>query len=122
MTDQLDPQVENPVSAEQRIQFCIDNIEKAPRVIKERLTAYQAAKRVLDQKMARTAAATEGSDAAKRRAAILACADEQQKRDDAYEALQYAKERFKALREELSGLQTINRSVSDAYNTAGRRW
>lgn len=122
MTDQMDPQVDNPVSAEQRIQFCIDNIEKAPWVIKDRLKIYQAAKRTLDQKMARTAAATEGSDAAKRRAAILACAAEQQERDDAYEALQYAKERFKALREELSGLQTINKSVSDAYNTTGRRW
>ncbi|MGX6605602.1 hypothetical protein ACWKSP_26240 [Micromonosporaceae bacterium Da 78-11] len=122
MTDQLDPQVDNPPSAEQKIQFCIDNIEKAPRIIKDRLKAYQAAKRILDQKMARVGAVTEGSDAAKRRAAILACADEQQARDDAYEVLQYARERFKALREELSGLQTINKSVSDAYNSAGRRW
>lgn len=122
MTDQLDPQVDTPQNAEQKIAFCIEQIGRAPRIIEDRLAVYQSAKRELDQKMARVADETEGSEAAKKRAAVLACVDEQKARDTAYEALQYAKERFKAYREELSGLQTINKSVSDSYNGTGRRW
>lgn len=117
-----DPQTMNPVTAEQAIQDCIEQIKRAPRIIAERVQIYRTAKAAYDLKMAEVADDTEGTELAKKRAATRACVDERRAMDEAYRALQYAKERAKAFREELSGLQTINKSVGDAYNTAGRHW
>lgn len=120
MTD--DPQTLNPVTAEQAIQDCIDQVKRAPRIIAERVMIHREAKAAYDLKMAEVADATEGTELAKKRAAVRACVVERRAMDEAYRALQYAKERAKAFREELSGLQTINKSVGDAYNNPGRRW
>lgn len=110
---------ETPVSAEARIDYCIRAIRQAPGVIRERLAVYQKAKHKYDLKMARVAGDTEGSENAKKRAATLACEPERNDMDAAYEALQYAKERARAYEKELSGLQTVNKSVTNAYNTYG---
>lgn len=112
-------EAETPVTAEARIDHCIRAIRQAPNVIRDRLSVYQKAKHEYDLKMARVAGDTEGSENARKRAATLACEVERTAMDDAYEALQYAKERARAFEKELSGLQTVNKSVTNAYNTAG---
>jgi hypothetical protein len=114
-------QVQTPVTAEDAIDFCIRQIRRAPDIIKDRLEKYQALKHALDIKMAQVADDTDGSEAAKKRAAILACVEEQKNANTAYEALQYAKVRARAYEKELSGLQSVNKSVDTAYRTSGWR-
>ena len=108
-----------PVSAESAIDFCIQQIRRAPDIIRERLAIFHDAKQAYDLKMAEVADATEGTEYAKKRAATRACVDERRAMDTAKEALEYARERARAYQKELSGLQSVNRSVSNAYNTAG---
>lgn len=116
-----DPQVHNPVSAEQAIQECPDGIDDSPRVIKEALAAKQEAKKALDVAKAQASLRHVGSDAAKRTAAVVATVTELEDYNRANEAYRYAVEQAKAWRERLSGLQTINGSVRTAYNNAGYR-
>lgn len=115
----LDPQVDNPQTTEQRIQHCIQEIERAPRIIEQRLRAWQDAKLALDQARAKAEMNYDGSLAAKKNAGILATVDLQQTCNDAHALYQYARERAKALQAELSGRQTINRSVGSAYGNSG---
>lgn len=115
-------EVQTPVSAEDAIDFCIKQIRRAPNIIDERLKKYQALKQAFDFKFAQVADATEGTELAKKRAATLACVEERRDMDSAYRELQYAKERTRAYQKELSGLQTVNKSVANAYNTYGGRY
>lgn len=112
-------EAQTPVSAEEAIDFCIRQIRRAPDIIRERLTIYHDAKQEYDLRMAEVADATEGTELAKKRAATLACVSERKAMDTAKEALEYARERARAYQKELSGLQTVNKSVTNAYNTAG---
>ncbi len=108
-----------PVSAETAIDFCIQQIRRAPDIIKARQEIFHDAKQVYDLKMAEVADATEGTEYAKKRAATRACVVERQAMDTAKVALDYARERARAYQKELSGLQSVNKSVSNSYNTAG---
>jgi uncharacterized coiled-coil DUF342 family protein len=112
-------EAETPVSAEQAIDFCIRQIRRAPDTIRQRLEIFHDAKQAYDLKMAEVADATEGTEYAKKRAAIRACVDERKAMDTAKEALEYARERARAYQKELSGLQSVNKSVTNSYNTAG---
>lgn len=112
-------EAQTPVSAEEAIDFCIRQIRRAPDIIRERLAIYHDAKQEYDLRMAEVADATEGTELAKKRAATLACVNERKAMDTAKEALEYARERARAYQKELSGLQTVNKSVTNAYNTAG---
>jgi hypothetical protein len=108
-----------PVTAETAIDFCIQQLRKAPHIIRERLATYNALKHAFDIKMAQVADATEGTELAKKRAATLACIAERQAMDSANEAYKYAQARARALEKELSGLQSVNKSVTNSYNTSG---
>lgn len=122
MTDvvqQSQSEAVTPIVAEEAIDFCIRQMRRAPDIIKERLEAYNDAKHVYDLKCAEVADATEGTELAKKRAATLACVQERKDMNSAQEALKYAQARARALEKELSGLQSVNKSVTNAYNTAG---
>ena len=108
-----------PIVAEEAIDFCIRQLRRAPDIIKERLEAYNDAKHVYDLKCAEVGDATEGTELAKKRAATLACVEERKAMNTAQEAYKYAQARARALEKELSGLQSVNKSVTNAYNTAG---
>lgn len=112
-------EVATPVSAETAIDFCIQQIRRAPDIIKYRLEIYHDAKQAYDFKAAAVADATEGTELAKKRAAVLATVAERKAMDTAKEALEYARERARAYQKELSGLQSVNKSVTNSYNTAG---
>jgi hypothetical protein len=112
-------EVETPVSAEQAIDYCIRGLRKAPDVIRVRLAGYQELKHAYDVKMAQVANDTDGTELAKKRAATLACVQERKDMDAAYEAYMYAVARARALEKELSGLQSVNKSVTNSYNTSG---
>jgi hypothetical protein len=112
---------QTPVTAEEAIDFCIRQLRRAPDIIRESLERYQALKHALDIKMAQVADATDGSELAKKRSATLACIAQRQAMDSAYEAYQYAKVRARAYEKELSGLQSVNKSVTNSYNTSGWR-
>lgn len=112
-------EVETPVSAESAIDFCIRQLRRAPDILKERLEIYNELKHAYDLKFAEVADATEGSEYAKKRAATRACVEERKAKDTANEALQYAKARTRALEKELSGRQSVNKSVDTAYRTSG---
>ena len=114
-------EVQTPVTAEDAIDFCIKQLRRAPDIIRGRLRTYNALKHALDIKMAQVADATEGTELAKKRAATLACIVERQAMDSAHEAYRYAQVRARALEKELSGLQSVNKSVTNAYNTSGWR-
>lgn len=116
-----DPQVHTPLSAEQRIDWVLEQIDKAPNVIADRLEDYQEKKHAFDLKWAKVADATEGTELAKKRAAQLACVEERKASDSAYKAYQYAKARARALEKELSGRQSVASSVKTAYNASGYR-
>ena len=120
-TDAVDPQVDNPMSAEQRIAFCIEQLERAPRIVEKALEEYQEAKHAFDLKWARVADEAEGTELAKKRAAQLACVAERKESDSKYKAYQYAKARTRALEKELSGRQSVANSVSNTYNNSGYR-
>lgn len=112
-------EIATPVSAENAIDFCIQQIRRAPDILKARLEIFHDAKQAYDFKMAEVADATEGTQDAKKRAAVLACKEERKAMDTAKEALEYARERARAYQKELSGLQSVNKSVTNSYNTAG---
>lgn len=114
-------EVETPVSAEDAIDFCIRQLRRAPDIIKERFKAYNDLKHAFDIKAAQVADATEGTELAKRRAATLACIDQRNAMNSAHEAYKYAQARARALEKELSGLQSVNKSVTNSYNTSGWR-
>jgi hypothetical protein len=114
-------EAQTPVTAEDAIDFCIRQLRRAPDIIKERFKAYNALKHALDIKMAQVADATEGTELAKKRAATIACISERQAMDSAHEAYKYAQARARALEKELSGLQSVNKSVTNSYNTSGWR-
>ncbi len=108
-----------PIDAEAAIDFCIRQLRRAPDIIKERLEAFNDAKHVYDLKCAEVADETDGTEMAKKRAATLACVQERKTMNSAQEAYKYAQARARALEKELSGLQSVNKSATNAYNTAG---
>lgn len=114
-------EVQTPVTAEDAIDFCIRQLRRAPDIIRERLKAYNDLKHAYDVAMATVADATEGTELAKKRAATLACIKQRQAMDSAHEAYKYAQARGRALEKELSGLQSVNKSVTNSYNTSGWR-
>lgn len=121
VSPQQETEAETPVSAESAIDFCIRQLRRAPDILKERLEIYHDRKHEYDLKFAEIADATDGSELAKKRAATLACVEERKAMDTANEALQYAKARTRALEKELSGRQSVNKSVDTAYRTSGWR-
>jgi hypothetical protein len=124
MTDvvhQSHSEIETPVSAESAIDFCISQIRRAPDILRERLERFQDLKHLYDIKMAAVADATEGTELAKKRAAVLACVEERRDMDSAEAAYKYAQARTRAFEKELSGRQSVNKSVSTSYNTSGWR-
>lgn len=114
-------EVETPASAESAIDFCIQQLRRAPDILRERLEIYDDLKHVYDLKFAEVADATDGTELAKKRAATRACVEERKAMDTANQALQYAKARTRALEKELSGRQSVNKSVDTAYRTSGWR-
>ncbi len=113
-------EVQTPVTAEDAIDFCISQLRRAPDILKERLELYDELKHAYDLKFAEVGDATEGTELAKKRAATLACAEERRAMNAAHQAYQYAKARTRALEKELSGRQSVNKSVNTAYDTYGR--
>lgn len=121
VTQHHESEVQTPVSAEAAIDFCINQLKRAPGIITECLERYQALKQAYDFKAAKVADGVDGTEMAKKRAATLACVEEREAMDAAYTAYQYAKARTRALEKELSGRQSVNSSVKTAYNTSGWR-
>lgn len=126
MTDQMESpnateEIYNPVSVEQAIKDCSGRIAKGVRVVADRYKAYQAAKRTLDRAKAHAFLGYQGTQMEKKHAAELATEEERDARDEAYEAYKYAKELAGALEDELRALQSINKSVTSAYNAVGAR-
>lgn len=110
-----------PVSAEAAMDFCIQQMRRAPDIIRERLKIYNELKHAYDLKVAEVGDATEGTELAKKRAATRACVAERQAMNSAQEAYKYAQARARALEKELSGLQSVTKSVTNSYNTSGWR-
>ncbi|AEV86682.1 hypothetical protein ACWT_5665 [Actinoplanes sp. SE50] len=112
-------EIYNPVTVEQAIQNCADRIAKGVRIVASRYKTYQAAKRTLDRARAQAFLHYPGTQAEKKHAAELATIEERDARDSAYEEYKYARELAAALEDELRALQSINKSVTSAYNAVG---
>lgn len=112
-------EIYNPVSVEQAIRNCSDRIANGVKVVAARYKVYLKAKRDLDRAKAHAFLGHPGTQMEKKHAAELATVDERDARDQAYEEYKYARELAAALEDELRALQSINKSVTSAYNAVG---
>lgn len=111
--------VPDPVDIERQIQDVRERIDRGAAIINERLKVYQAARLTYDVAFATAFAEHRGPQSEKRQKAVLATVDEAKVRDEAFAALQYAKDRSSDLRAELRALQSIGASVRASFGAAG---
>ena len=110
----------NPVSIEQAIRECATHIANGVTVVSNAYSAFLAADRAFDQAFARAYIEADGAAHERKYIAELATASEREARDVADAAYRYARDRARALENELMALQSVSKSVRGMYAVAGR--
>lgn len=109
----------NPVDVERAIRDVVNEIGLGVRTVSNALEAYRAAERAYDRAFAREYMAFSGPAHERKYAAELATQDEREARDVAEVAWRYAERVAKSQENELSGWQTIAKSIIAMFGAAG---
>ncbi len=109
----------NPAEIERKIADVSNRIAQGVNLADEKYRAFLDADRLYDAAFARAYMAYSGPAHAKRYAAELETTEEREARDVADAAYRYTDRRTRAYQDELRSLQSINKSVLMAYQTAG---
>lgn len=110
----------NPVAIEDAIRECSNHIAKGVTVVSNAYSSFLDADRIYDQAFAKAYIEAGGAQHERKYIAELATVEERQKRDVADAAYRYARERARALENELMALQSVSKSVGNMYRVAGR--
>ncbi|NKW26806.1 hypothetical protein GS946_05375 [Rhodococcus hoagii] len=110
----------NPVSVEQSIRQCANNIARGVTVCSNAYAEFLKADHVYDQAFARAYLEAGGAAHERKYRAELETAAEREKRDIADAAYRYADRQAKALESELRAMQSVGASVRGMYGVAGR--
>jgi DNA-binding helix-hairpin-helix protein with protein kinase domain len=109
----------SPVAVETAIRECVTRITKGVFVCRDLYTAYQEAEQDFIEAFAHARISATGPQQEKRYKAELATMDERKRRDVAEAAYKHANRLAEALENELRAWQSVNKSVTGAYNAAG---
>lgn len=109
----------SPVAVEDAIRTAATRIAKGVGVWKAALEESLAADREYDRAFAQAYMAHDAAAHEKRYAAELETHREREYRDTCHVAYKYADRQLKAIESELMALQTISKSIRQAYNAAG---
>jgi hypothetical protein len=109
----------NPVEVEAAIVAAADEVTEGVDVVSQRLAVYREAERLFDLKFAMAFMEHKGPQTEKRYAAEIAATEERREAEVAEVAYRYAERRCKAAEARLSAYQSVNKSVTAAYKTAG---
>lgn len=109
----------SPVAVEDAIRTAATRIAKGVGVWKTALEAFLTADREYDRAFAQAYMVHEGAAHEKRYAAELGTNREREHRDTCEVAYKYADRQLKAIESELMAMQTISKSVRQAYSAAG---
>ena len=112
-------EVANPVTVEQRIRACSDQIHKGVRICDEAYRNFLDAERVHDHEFARAYMDHVGPAHERRYAAELATLASREARDIADAGYRYADRRARAYESELRAWQSVGASVRTMYGAAG---
>lgn len=110
----------NPVSVEQSIRDCANQIAKGVTICSNAYSEFLAADRAYDQAFAKAYMEAGGAAHERKYIAELATSEERETRDLADVANRYADRRARALEAELRAWQSVGASVRSMYSVAGR--
>jgi hypothetical protein len=110
----------NPVDVERHIMNVSNRIAKSVRVVSDLRRRHQDADREFKRAYATAYATAEGNQEDRKQTAILGTLDAAQARDEAYAQFTYARDLADALGKELMAWQSIGRSVTSMYSSAGQ--
>lgn len=111
----------DPVTVEQAMDTAGNQIEDSVDILDELLEVFLEADADWDREFAQAYLNHVGPQAEKRYAAEVATSEYRKSRDIAFRNLKYAERKANALATRLSKYQSINKSVTSAYNAAGGR-
>lgn len=113
--------VHDPATVERAIEQAGEQIEDSVDILDDLLETFLLADAERDRAFAQAFLDHNGPQTEKRYAAEVVTAEKRRARDVAYLNLKYAERKANAIERRQSGLQSINKSVNSAYNTAGAR-
>ncbi|WP_298577436.1 hypothetical protein [uncultured Lawsonella sp.] len=108
-----------PVILEKKLRDTLNEIMRAPKICERALAEYRAAGRAYDEKYHTEKANFQGTIPDKESHAVLSSMAEREAMETAEVAYKYARDRKNAVELCLGGLQSISRSVQQAYNAIG---
>lgn len=108
-----------PVVLEEKLRNTMNEVMRAPRICYQALREFQEADREFDKKYHEEKISFEGTIPDKESHAILASMAEREAKEVAEAAYKYARDRMNAVNLCLGGLQSISRSVQQAYSAIG---
>lgn len=109
----------NPVQIENTIRTVSNEIARGVKVVSSRLAAFRKAQRDFDLAYALAVSKADGAVATRRYQADIETFDLRVARDDAEIVYKHAERAMSALEKELSAWQTINKTVSQMFSSAG---
>lgn len=112
-------EVANPVTVEQRMTYCSEQIHAGVKICDERYRIYLKADHDFDVAFAQAMVEQDGAIALRKYHAELATRAERKARDEALAAYKYAERRARAFVDELGSWQSVNKSVLAMYGAAG---
>lgn len=112
-------EIVNPVTVEQRIKACSDQIHKGVKICDERYRIYMEADHAYDVAVAMAYVDQDGPVHERKYRVELATQQERKVRDEALAAYRYADRRAQAFDSELRAWQSVNKSVVSMYGAAG---
>ena len=109
----------NPAEIESIVRSSVNEINKGVRVVSNALEAYRRAEAEYDRAFAGAYMAHKGAAHERKYAAELATTTQRNQRDAAEVAWRYADRRMRAFESQLSGWQTISKSVTQMFSAGG---
>jgi len=113
-------EVLNPVAIEQAIREAVATVTEGVEQVTIRLSAFREAERKFDLKWAKTYMSSTGPVEQRKQTCIIETEEEKLALDLAEVAYKYADRRTRAAESTLSAYQTLSKSVTAMYQTAGR--
>lgn len=112
-------EIANPVTVEERMTRCSDEIHRGVKICDERYRIYMEADHAFDVAFAQAMVNGDGAQYLRKYRAELATQAERKARDEALAAYKYAERRARAFVDELGSWQSVNKSVLAMYGAAG---
>ena len=114
-----DGRVLNPVEIEQGIVAAAEEVARSVQIVSDRLEAYREAEHLFDLKWAGEYMRATGPVEERKQTCVLKTEVERKAMDVAEVAFKYADRKCKAAEARLSAYQTLSRSITAMYKTAG---